>query len=112
MNNDDNFCRNVRLDQDGWLQEYFTKKIVYHKFDKVRSIFKKILQINIPDTDCLKNNFLPKRNNISHRFGFSNIDRMRMTVINKETLNELILCCNEFVDKVMNEINSLYYQKN
>lgn len=24
--NDEKFCKNVRLDQDGWLQEYFTKK--------------------------------------------------------------------------------------
>lgn len=95
----------------GGYKNILLKKIIYHKFDKVRSLFKKIFQINIPDTNCLKNNFLPKRNNISHRFGFSNIDRMRMTVINIETLNELILCCNEFVENLINEINNVYYQK-
>lgn len=93
------------------IQEYFTEKIVYHRFDCIEKMFKDIIHVQLPDTDYLKNFFLPKRNNISHRFGFSNIDRMRMTVINKETLNELILCCNEFVKKLMNEINNSFYPK-
>ena len=93
------------------IQEYFTEKIVYHRFDCIEKIFKDIIHIQVPDTEHLKNFFLPKRNNISHRFGFSNIDRMRMTVINKEILNELILCCNKFVEKIMKGIDKVYGYK-
>ena len=104
---DENFKIDANLDKDTNIQEYFTKHIVYHRFKKVKALFSKILKINLPQTDFIKY-YLPKRHNITHRFAFSNIDRMRMTVINKETLNELILCCNEFVKKLMNEINRMY----
>lgn len=90
-------------DQNVVIQRYFSNKVVYHQFDTVDGIFKKILQIQLPDTKQLRN-YLHKRNNISHRFAFSNIDRMKMSVINLNTLKDLILCCNEFVDKLMEEI--------
>lgn len=93
------------------IQEYFTEKIVYHRFNCIEKMFKDIIHIQLPDTDYLKDFFLPKRNNISHRFGFSNIDRMRITVINIDILKKLILHCNQFVEKLMAEINSVYYQK-
>ena len=89
------------------IQKYFTNKVVYHQFDTVDVIFKKILQIQLPDTKQLRG-YLHKRNNISHRFSFSNIDRMKMSIINLNTLKDLILCCNEFVDNLMNEIHKVY----
>lgn len=91
-------------DQKVGIQRYFSNKVVYHQFDTVNDIFKEILQIQLPDTEQLRN-YLHKRNNISHRFAFSNIDRMRMSIINLNTLKNLIQCCNEFVDKLMEEIN-------
>lgn len=90
------------------LQNYFTEGIVYHKFDKVRSIFKRILQIKIPDTKSIKKLYLHKRNNITHRFVFSNTDRMQMTIIDQQILKEFIRCCNEFVQNLMIEINKEY----
>lgn len=94
-------------DLDLAIQRYFTRDIVYHRFDLVKSIFKDVLQISLPDTKQLSS-YLHKRNNIAHRFAFSNIDRMRMTEIDLDVLNKFILCCNEFVEKVMKKINNLY----
>lgn len=94
-------------DYDFMIQHYFTKDVVYHKFDETKSLFKRILQIKIPDSENIKD-YLPKRNNIAHRFAFSNIDRMRMTVIDLDTLQKFISLCNEFVDKIMKEINCVY----
>lgn len=95
------------LNQDLAIQRHFTEDIVYHRFDKVRYIFQRILRINFPNTKKIQS-YLHKRNNIAHRFAFSNIDRMQMTVINIDILKEFILCCNEFVKKIMDEINSKY----
>lgn len=96
------------LDKDIAIQNYFTNGIVYHKFDKVRSIFKRILQIKIPDTKNIKNLYLHKRNNITHRFAFSNTDRMQMTIIDQQILKEFIRCCNELVEGIMIEVNKKY----
>lgn len=89
------------------IQRYFTKDIVYHKFDQIKSVFNNILQIQLPDTKHLRY-YLHKRNNIAHRYAFSNIDRMTMTEIGLDTLKEFILYCNEFVEKLMNEIRKRY----
>lgn len=94
-------------DYDFMIQQYFTKDVVYHKFDETQSLFKRILQIKIPDSKKFED-YLHKRNNIAHRFAFSNIDRMRMTVIDSNTLHKFISLCNEFVDKIMKEINRVY----
>lgn len=98
------------MDQDLTIQQYFTKGIVYHQFDKVKIIFKRILQIALPDPKNIQY-YLHKRNNITHRFAFSNLDRMEMTVINVEILNEFILCCNEFVENIMKRINIVYTRR-
>ena len=94
-------------DPDLAIHQFFTKEIVYHKFDKIKPIFKHILNISLPDTKCFIP-YLHKRNNIAHRFAFSNIDRMQMTEINLNTLKEFIRCCNEFVENIMDEINKRY----
>ena len=89
------------------IQKHFTQDVVYHKFDQTQSLFKKVLHIKLPDLKHLQD-YLHKRNNITHRFAFSNIDRMKMTVIDSNTLHKFISHCNEFVDKIMREINSVY----
>lgn len=95
------------LNQDLAIQRYFTEDIVYHRFRKVRAIFKRILRIQIPKTKFFES-YLHKRNNISHRFAFSNIDRMEMTMIDLDILKEFIIYCNEFVEKLMTEIRKMY----
>lgn len=95
------------LNQDLAIQRHFTDDIVYHRFDKVKPIFQRILRINFPNTKKIQS-YLHKRNNIAHRFAFSNIDRMQMTVIDMDILKEFILCCNEFVKEIMDEINNKY----
>lgn len=89
------------------IQRYFTKDIVYHKFDQIKCVFNNILQIQLPNTRHLRS-YLHKRNNIAHRFAFSNIDRMTMTEINVDILNTLIEHCNEFVAKIMEDIYKRY----
>lgn len=93
-----------KLAPDLAIQRYFTKDIVYHKFDQIKSIFYEILQVKIPDTKVLRP-FLHKRNNIAHRFAYSNIDRMTITEIDVDILKDFIAHCNDFVDKLMKEIN-------
>lgn len=97
----------IYLDNDLSIQKYFTEGIVYHRFDKTDTIFKNILKIKFPDTKHLQN-YIHKRNNISHRFAFSNIDRMEMTVVDLVLLKDFILCCNEFVENIMKRINKKY----
>lgn len=95
------------VDPDLKIQFFFTNKIVYHRFDDVNCIFKNLLQISIPDTSQIQT-FLHKRNNIAHRFAFSNIDRMGMTTIDLDMIKKLILYCNEFVGIIEKEIYSAY----
>lgn len=96
------------LETDLSMQEYFTKDIVYHKFNMVDSMFKQILKFSIPNTKNIEE-YLHKRNNITHRYAFSNIDRMRMTIIDSYVLKKFITYCNVFVENIMNDINHVYY---
>lgn len=96
-----------QLDQDLVIQKHFTKDIVYHKFDQLKSIYNEILQIELPDTKFLRP-FLHKRNNITHRFAYSNIDRMTVTEIDLNILKDLINHCNDFVNRLMKEISIVY----
>lgn len=93
--------------KDTDIQKYFTEKIVYHRFDDVEKIFKDIIDLQLPDYKYI-DAYKHKRHNITHRFAFSNIDRMRMTTIDSNILKKFILCCNEFVEKLMKEINRVY----
>ena len=89
------------------VHNFFFNGIVYHRFDKVTDIYTKLLDIQFPDTEGLKK-FLPKRNNIVHRFSFSNIDRMEIITITKETVKELIKEINLFVDKLIENVKAKY----
>ena len=58
----------------------------------------------MPDTEDLKP-FLYKRNNIVHRYSFSNIDRMSVCIITKNDIQDLINATNMFVDKLIENYN-------
>lgn len=87
------------------VHNYFFKEIVYHKFDTIDSMFKDLLNVSIPDYTNLSK-YLHKRNNIVHRYSLSNIDRMRVTIINKKVVQDLINTTDDFVDKLIINIQS------
>lgn len=89
------------------VHDFFFNGIVYHRFDKVAYIYTHLLGIQFPDTEGLKK-FLPKRNNIVHRFSFSNIDRMEIISITKDTVKDLIKEINLFVDKLIENVKAKY----
>lgn len=81
------------------IRDHFTTKVVYHKLDMVKSIFGEILKIGFPNYKNIKD-LLHPRNNIVHRYGLANIDRMQVYTANKNDVNELINECNQFVSKL------------
>lgn len=89
------------------VHNFFFNEIVYHKFDKVKDIYTQLLDIRFPDTEGLRN-FLHKRNNIVHRFSFSNIDRMKIISITKDTIGDLIKEMNLFVDRLIESVKNKY----
>lgn len=82
------------------MHKFFFDEVVYHRFDEVKKMCKEILQIKIPDTEGLKQ-FLYKRNNIVHRYSFSNRDRMCVCTITRDDVLELIGESNVFVEKLI-----------
>lgn len=92
-----NLCLETRI------HEFFFKEVVYHRFDKVRKMYKQIVGVNLPNSKELKT-YLYKRNNIVHRFSLSNIDRMCVTIINKEDILDLIKTTDEFVNQLVDKI--------
>lgn len=87
------------------VHNYFFKEIVYHKFNFVEKMFKEILNIDIPNYTQLSN-CLHKRNNIVHRYSLSGIDRMKVSIINKKDVENLISTTNDFVNKLAISIQS------
>ena len=82
------------------MHKFFFDEVVYHAFDKVETMFKNILNIDIPDTKELKS-WLHKRNNIVHRYSFSNIDRMSVCTISKDDVESLLDISNSFVERLI-----------
>lgn len=89
------------------VHNFFFKGVVYHQFDKVKKIFKKILAIEFPEHKELSK-FLHKRNNIVHRFSLSNKDRMRMTNSTSEDVTRLTDISNSFVDNLIKNVKKVY----
>lgn len=89
------------------VHNFFFNGIVYHKFDKVEEIYTQLLDIKFPDTKGLKD-FLPKRNNIVHRFSFSNIDRMEIISLTTDIIGDLIKEINLFVDRLIENVKNRY----
>lgn len=75
------------------------EKIVFHDFDKVRRLFKEILNSTLPDSKELEK-LLHKRHNIVHRFSYSNIDRIRLCIPTREDVRNLIDACDKFVSDI------------
>lgn len=92
------------------VHKFFFKGIVYHRFYKVGKIFATIINIEIPDYKKLKK-LLDKRNNIVHRFSFSNIDRMELVNITLEDITDLIKEANTFVGKLIENVDKVYPEK-
>ncbi|GAY28142.1 hypothetical protein [Prevotella sp. MGM1] len=92
------------------VHNFFFKGVVYHRFDKVEDMFMKIISIEIPDYKKLRV-CLDKRNNIVHRFYFSNIDRMELVNITLEDITNLIKEANTFVGKLIENVDKVYPKK-
>lgn len=86
------------------MHKFFFDEVVYHKFKLVDKLFKEIIGIELPECDDLSR-FLHKRNNIVHRCSLSNIDRMQVTVVLKNDIEELIDASNKFTDQIIGKIN-------
>lgn len=95
------------------MHKFFFDEVVYHAFDKVESMFKNILNIEIPDTKDLRL-WLHKRNNIVHRYSLSNIDRMSVCVVSKDDVESLLEVSNSFVEQLIKKykdksvVNKIY----
>lgn len=98
--------KNVR-DIENKMHKYFFDEVVYHKFDRVKELFKSIADVDFPDSKGLKK-YLHKRNNIVHRYSLSNIDRMSVTVITREDILSLIAISDALVNKLIDNINIIY----
>lgn len=99
--------RNIELK----MHRFFFQEVIYHRFNKVRKIFIDIVGVNIPDYKKLKD-YLHKRNNIVHRYSYSNIDRMRIITITKEDVQGLIDTANAFVEELMINVNEHFDKSN
>lgn len=81
------------------IRDYFTSTFVFHKFDKIKELFES-LDLTYPSNDNELRKLLYKRNNIVHRFSFSNIDRMKIT---NASLEDVLSILSE-IDKFTSEI--------
>ena len=86
------------------VHKFFFDGVVYHNFDKIKSMFKKVLSVELPDTKELKS-LLHKRNNIVHRASLSNTDRMTLTTASKDDVKKLIKATNIFVSDLVSLVN-------
>lgn len=100
-------CKNEVQELERKVHNFFFNEVVYHKFDKVKDIFTSLIGIKFPDTKDLRN-LLHKRNNIVHRYSFSNIDRMTVVKITQEDVRNLIKVSNTFVNNLIDNINNVY----
>ena len=79
------------------IHHFFFEEVIYHRFDKIKTLFERIVGIKeFPNYKQIKE-YLHKRNNIVHRYSFSNIDRMQMSILKKEYISDLIEETNIFV---------------
>ena len=86
------------------VHRYFYDGIVYHRFEKVKSIFNEIFDIDVPDYKDKIKKFLHKRNNIVHRYSYSNQDRTLLTTLTRQDITDWIQVVEEFVGKLVEEI--------
>lgn len=82
------------------IRNYFTSNFVFHKFDKIKELFES-LDLTYPNNDKELRTFLYKRNNIVHRFAFSNIDRMKVTNASLEDVLSLLREIDRFTSEII-----------
>ncbi len=98
--NSKNVVHNNSLEIERSMHNFFFQGVVYHRFEDVKEMLNAIAKMDIPDYIDL-NRFLHKRNNVVHRFSYSNQDRMLLTIINSEVVSELIKASNKFVSQLI-----------
>lgn len=79
------------------------EETVFHNFNIVRKFFKRIIGFDLPDTTSLER-LLHRRHNIVHRFSYSNIDRIRQCVPQREDVQKLIKECDLFVSQLSEKV--------
>lgn len=99
-------CKNVK-DIEYKVHNYFFQGIVYHRFDHVEELYDRVLDITIPNTYKLRK-LIHKRNNIVHRNSLSNRDRMTVTKVSLDDVNNLINVVEKFVNELDVEVGKQY----
>lgn len=99
-------CKNVK-DIEYKVHNYFFQGIVYHRFDLVEELYDSVLGITIPNTYKLRE-LIHKRNNIVHRNSLSNRDRMTVTKVSLDDVNNLINVVEKFVNELDVEVGKQY----
>lgn len=97
---------NTVNDIEGKVHKFFYDEIVYHRFEKVKDIFKEIFDIDIPDYEKKIKKYLHKRNNIVHRYSYSNKDREHLITLSKQDILDWISVVETFVGELVVEIEN------
>ena len=83
----------------GIIRNHFTTCVVFHRLEKVKTIFNSVLKMDFPDFyeigECLY-----RRNNIVHRYGLANIDRMQVCNAKKDDVYKLLYACQRLVSEL------------
>lgn len=75
------------------------EKMVFHRFDDVKCLYCEILHKDLLDTSRL-NRMIHKRNNIVHRFFYTNKNRMKICEATKDDVSELMSECSKFTENL------------
>lgn len=90
------------------MHKFFFDEVVYHRFNKVNTLYKTIIGVKLPKHKILER-YLHKRNNIVHRYSLSNIDRMQVMNIRKEDIEGLIDASNIFINQLVERLKAKGY---
>lgn len=88
------------------VHKLFYTGIVYHRFDQIKSIFKKLFDLKIPKAKKEIEDFLEIRNNIVHRYSYSNLDRENLITLSKQDILDWISVVETFVVELVVEIEN------
>ena len=94
--------QNIKADFDDYfitIIKYYINSVVYHRFEEVRSMYKDILNVDLPSTSKLRLLFR-KRDNFVHRFAISNLDRITITNASKTDVIALADEANAFLSQL------------
>lgn len=88
-------------------RKYFFEEIVYHKFDQVVHMYKQILDIELPEFKGIRC-YIHKRHNIVHRHSLSNTDRMTVTSVSRNNVEDFLYELEKFVNELRLRIDRKY----